>query len=58
MLMGKRIGKWSWALSAEERLTAVLVDQAHGDHSLLTAKLKRAHDGMLEKQRKLAARAR
>lgn len=56
MVMGKRIGKWAWALSAEERLTAALVDQARGGEDALGAKVKRAHGVMLEKQRKLVAR--
>ena len=51
MMMGKRTSKWSWALSAEERLTTALVDQARGGK--LSAKLKRRHDAMVEKQRKL-----
>jgi len=55
MMTSKRIGKWSWALSAEERLTAALVDQARGGK--LGARLKRRHDAMVEKQRKLADRA-
>jgi hypothetical protein len=56
MMMGKRIGKWSWNLSADERLTAAIVGEARGGK--LSAKLKRRHDDMIEKQRKLAAVAR
>lgn len=55
MIISKRIGKWSWALSAEERLTAALVSQARG--TKLSAKLERRHGAMVEKQRKLDARA-
>jgi hypothetical protein len=56
MMMGKRIGKWTWTLSAEERLTAAMVGEARGGK--LSAKLKRRHDAMVEKQRKLAVGAR
>ena len=56
MKMGKRIGKWAWALSSDERLTAALVDAARGDADGLSAKVRRAHDAMQVKQKKLLAR--
>jgi hypothetical protein len=56
MMMGKRLGKWAWALSADERLAAAGVDQARGGEIVLSAKLKRVHSAMLEKQKKLLAR--
>ena len=55
MNMGKRIGKWAWALSSDERLTAALVDAARGDSDGLSAKVRRGHDAMLVKQKKLLA---
>jgi hypothetical protein len=55
MTMGKRIGKWSWALSADERMTAAIVDGARGDPARVSAKVRRAHDVMLDKQKKLLA---
>ena len=56
MMMGKRIGKWSWTLSADERVTAAIVGEARGGK--LSAKLQRRLDAMIEKQRKLADCAR
>jgi len=55
MMIGKRIGKWSWALSPDERMTAARVDQAHAGRAPIGVKLQRAHDAMIEKQRKLTA---
>jgi hypothetical protein len=55
MMMGKRIGKWSWTLSAQERVTAAIVGEARGGK--VSAKLRRQHDAMVEKQRKLTAGA-
>jgi hypothetical protein len=54
-MQGKRIGRWLWTLSPEERITAVLVDQARGDQAAVSAKVKRLHGAMLLKQAKLLA---
>jgi hypothetical protein len=54
MLEAKRIGKWLWALSSEERMTAALIDQARGGPAV-SARVKRAHAAMLVKQAKLQA---
>lgn len=55
-IRNKRIGKWVWALSAEEGLTATLVEAARRDQSPVSALLKRRYAAMIEKQRKLLAR--
>lgn len=52
----KRIGHWSWALSAEERRTAALVERRQRDQSRITTSLRRKHDAMLDRERKLNAR--
>jgi hypothetical protein len=57
-IRNRRIGKWVWALSAEEGLTAVLVERAQREDMPVSAKLKRRYAAMLEKQRKLLARNR
>lgn len=51
----KRLGKWCWALSAEEGLTVVLVQSAQRDRTPLGRNLKRRYEAMLVKQRKLLA---
>ena len=56
-MMAKRIGKWAWALSADERLAAALVEGARGAEVALGVKLRGVYHAMLEKQKKLAARA-
>jgi hypothetical protein len=56
MLMAKRIGKWAWALSADERVTAAIIDAARGDPEGISVRVRRAHDVMLVKQKKVLAR--
>lgn len=56
MMMAKRIGKWAWALSAQERVTAAVVDAARGDVEGTSARTRRAYDAMMVKQKKLLAR--
>ncbi len=56
MLTNKRIGKWCWALSGEEGLTAAAVGRSEREGSRLSVKVKRRHLAMLEKQKKLSAR--
>ncbi len=53
----KRIGKWSWALSADERLTAAAVGRSQSEQTGISRELKRKYDAMLAKQEKLLARA-
>lgn len=55
-IRNKRLGKWVWALSAEEGLTVVLVQSAQRDRTPLGGNLKRRYEAMLVKQRKLLAR--
>jgi hypothetical protein len=55
-MLYKRIGHWSWALSADERKTAALVERRQRDQSRITTRLQRKHEAMLEKERKLGAR--
>jgi hypothetical protein len=52
-MIGKRIGRWCWTLSADERRTAVVVALRQGEQVPLSIKLRRKHDAMLQKQRKL-----
>jgi hypothetical protein len=52
-MISKRIGHWSWALSAAERKTAAIVAIRRGEQTRLTTTLQRKHDAMLDKQRKL-----
>jgi hypothetical protein len=52
-MISKRIGHWSWALSADERKTAVIVAMRQGEQTRLATTFQRKHDAMLEKQRKL-----
>ena len=54
-MMSKRVGKWAWALSGEERVAAAIVGVAQSEKSEISAKLKKKYDAMLEKQRKLTA---
>jgi hypothetical protein len=55
-MISKCIGHWSWALSADERKTAALVERRQRDQSRVTTRLRRKHETMLEKERKLNAR--
>ena len=57
MMMTKRVGKWSWALSGPECLAAAVGTRAARDSSPISPKLKRLYDAMCAKQKKLAARA-
>jgi hypothetical protein len=52
-MLSSRIGHWSWALSADERKTAALVAIRWGQQAPLSVKLRRKHEAMFEKQRKL-----
>jgi hypothetical protein len=52
-MISKRIGHWSWTLSADERKTAAVVALRQGEQTRLTTRLQCEHDAMLEKQRKL-----
>jgi hypothetical protein len=54
-MMSKRVGKWAWALSNEERVAAAVVGVAQSEKTEISGKLKRKYDAMLEKQRKLTA---
>ena len=54
-MMSKRVGKWAWALSNEERVAAAVVGVAQSEKSAISGKLKRTYEAMLEKQRKLTA---
>ena len=56
-MMTKRVGKWAWALSAQECLAAAVASRAARESSPISPKLKRLYDAMCAKQRKLAARA-
>jgi hypothetical protein len=49
----KKIGHWSWTLSADERKTAVVFAIRQDGQIRLTTKLRRKHEAMLLKQRKL-----
>ncbi len=52
-MISKRIGHWSWALSADERKTAATLAIRRAEQTRLTMKLQRKHEAMLLKQRKL-----
>ena len=52
----RRIGKWAWALSGEEGLTASLMETALREDTPVSPKVKRRYEAMVEKQRKLLAR--
>jgi hypothetical protein len=52
-LISKRLGHWSWTLSADERKTAAAVAMRQGEQTRLTTRLRRKHEAMLLKQRKL-----
>jgi tmRNA-binding protein len=52
-LISKRLGHWSWTLSADERKTAAAVAIRQGEQTRLTTRLQRKHEAMLLKQRKL-----
>jgi hypothetical protein len=52
-MISKRIGHWSWALSADERKTAATVAIRRAEQTRLTMNLRRKHEAMLLKQRKL-----
>ena len=55
-MISKRIGHWSWALSADEWKTAALVERRQREQSRITTRLQRKHEAMREKQQKLNAR--
>ena len=55
-MIGKRIGKWSWALSPEERVTAASAERATREGTPAGVRLQRRYELMVEKQRKLTAR--
>jgi len=52
-MMSKRVGKWAWALTGEERIAAAVIGRSQSEKTPVSAKLKRKYDAMLEKQRKL-----
>ena len=52
-MISKRIGNWSWTLSPKERETAAAILWRHREQKQLTTGLRRKHDAMVEKQRKL-----
>ena len=56
-MITKRIGKWSWALSAEERLAAAVVERAEREKTRIAMPIRRRYDAMLKKQKKLDERA-
>ena len=49
-MISKRIGKWSWTLSGEERLVAAIVSRAQCEKAPISPKLKRKYDAMQAKQ--------
>lgn len=55
-MVSKRIGTWSWALSAEERLTATVVDRSQREKERVAMPMRRRYAAMLEKQKKLEKR--
>jgi hypothetical protein len=57
MLTNKRVGMWSWALTGEEAVTALLVGRARQAGLPVAPDLARRHAAMMTKQQKLAARA-
>lgn len=57
-MISKRIGHWSWSLSPDERKTAAAVVRRQREQTAMAATLKRKHDAMLDKQRKLDGRER
>lgn len=52
-MISKRIGHWSWSLSADERKTAAAVARREREQTSMATRLQRKHGAMLEKQRKL-----
>jgi len=52
-MISKRIGHWSWALSANERKTAAAVALRRAEQTELSTQLLRDHEAMVQKQRKL-----
>jgi hypothetical protein len=57
MLTNKRVGMWSWALTSDEAVTAILVSRARQAGVFVAPDQARRYDAMLAKQRKLTARA-
>ena len=57
-MLAERMGKWSWSLSPEERLAAAAASRAQCERTEITsARLRRVHEAMLVKQKKLSKRA-
>jgi len=52
-MISKRIGHWSWTLTADERETAAAIARRLREQTTITTKLQHKHVAMLEKQRKL-----
>jgi hypothetical protein len=52
-MISKRLGHWSWSLSADERRTAAAVARRLREQTSLAMRLQRKHEAMLDKQRKL-----
>ncbi len=57
MLTNKRVGMWSWALTGEEAVTALVVGRARQAGLPVAPELALRHAAMLAKQQKLTARA-
>src|ERR1700738_5247828 len=57
-MISKRIGHWSWSLSADERRTAAAAASRQRQQTSLAARLQRKHAAMVEKQQKLDDRER
>ncbi len=56
MLTNKRVGMWSWALTSDEAVTAIVVGRARQAGLLVAPEQALRYDAMLAKQRKLTAR--
>lgn len=57
-LTNKRVGLWSWALTGEEAITALVVARARQAGLFVAPDQARRYDAMVAKQRKLTARGR
>lgn len=56
MMSNKRVGHWSWALSAEEGMTVLAFSTAAQEGRRLAPRLAQRYAAMLAKQAKLEAR--
>ena len=55
-MMMKRIGKWAWSLSRDERMAAAAFGRAKSERTPASLKVQRLYAAMIEKQKKLATR--